>query len=93
MLTYPFFIPKGINMTTRKVLGIVLIILGIAIFISLITLVTLHGYRLWSTNDSGKAEEFPTFIEYWLNFNKGTTVLSFVLGAIPVFIGFRIRKK
>ena len=80
-------------MTIRKVLGIVLIILGIAIFISLITLDTLNDYRLWSTNDSCKAEEFPTFIEYWWNFNKGITVLSFVLGAIPVFIGFRIRKK
>ena len=80
-------------MTIRKVLGIILIILGIAIFVSLITLDTLNGYRLWSINDSGKAEEFPTFIEYWWNFYKGTTILSFVLGAIPAFIGVRIRKK
>ena len=80
-------------MTIRKVLGIILIILGIAIFVSLITLYTLNGYRLWSINDSGKAEEFPTFIEYWWNFSKGTTILSFVLGAIPAFIGVRIRKK
>ena len=80
-------------MTIRKVLGIILIILGIAIFVSLITLDTLNGYRLWSINDSGKAEEFPTFIEYWWNFSKGTTILSFVLGAIPAFIGVRIRKK
>ena len=80
-------------MKIRKLLGIILIILGIAVFITLTTLDSLHDYRLWSVNDSGKAEEFPTFIEYWWNFNKGTTVLSFVLGAIPVFIGFRIRKK
>lgn len=79
-------------MTIRKVLGIMLIILGIAIFVSLVILDTLNDYRLWSINDSGKAEEFPTFIDYWWNFNKGTTILSFVLGAIPVFIGIRIRK-
>lgn len=80
-------------MTIRKVLGVILIILGIAIFVSLTTLDTLHDYRLWSINDSGKAEEFPTFMEYWWNFNKGTTVLSFVLGAIPFSIGVRLRKK
>ncbi len=80
-------------MTIRKVLGVILIILGIAIFVSLITLDTLHDYHLWSINDSGKAEEFPTFIEYWWNFNKGTTVLSFVFGVIPGFIGYRILKK
>lgn len=80
-------------MKIRKVLGSILIILGIAIFVSLITFDTLHGYRLWSVNDSGKAEEFPTFIEYWWNFNKGSTILSFMLGAIPAFIGVRIRRK
>ena len=80
-------------MTIRKVLGVILIILGIAIFASLITFDTLHDYRLWSINDSGKAEEFPTFIEYWWNFNKGTTILSFVLGAIPFSIGVRLREK
>ena len=80
-------------MELRKLLGIILIILGIAIFISLTTLDTFHDYRLWSMNDSGKAEEFPTFIEYWWNFNKGSTILSFMLGAIPAFIGVRIQKK
>ena len=80
-------------MTIRKVLGVILIILGIALCVSLITFITLHGYRLWSINDSGKAEEFPTFIEYWWNFNKGSTVLSFVLGAIPFSIGVQLRKK
>ena len=80
-------------MKFRNVLGIILMILGIAIFVSLTVFDTLHDYRLWSINDSGKAEEFPTFIEYWWNFSKGTTILSFVLGAIPAFIGVRIRKK
>ena len=80
-------------MKVRNVLGIILMILGIAIFVSLTVFDTLHDYRLWSINDSGKAEEFPTFIEYWWNFNKGSTVLSFVQGAIPFSIGARLRKK
>ena len=80
-------------MKIRKLLGIILIILGIAIFISLTTLNTLHSYRQWIIDDYGKFEEFPTFIEYWWNFNKGTTVLSFMLGGIPCFIGYRIFKK
>ena len=80
-------------MKTRKFLSLFLIILGVAIFVSLITLDALHDYRLWSINDSGKAEEFTTFISYWWNFNKGTTVLSFVFGFIPCFIGYRILKK
>ena len=79
-------------MKIRKLLGIILIILGIAVFITLTTLDSLNGYRLWSVNDSGKAEEFPTFIEYWWNFNKGSTIFSFMLGAIPIFIGVRIRR-
>ena len=79
-------------MKIRKVLGIIFIVLGIAIFVSLITLNSIHGYLLWNTNDSGKAEEFLTFIEYWWNFNKGATVLSFISGAVPFFIGYRILK-
>lgn len=80
-------------MKIRKILGIVLIILGIAIFVSLTVFNTLHGYSLWSVNDSGKAEQFPTFIGYWWNFNRGTTILSLALGAVPFSIGVRIRKK
>ena len=80
-------------MKIRKVLGIILMILGIAIFVSLTVFDTLHDYRLWSINDSGKAEQFPTFMEYWWDTNKGTTLLSFVQGAIPFSIGARIRKK
>ena len=80
-------------MKFRNVLGIILMILGIAIFVSLTVFDTLHDYRLWSINDSGKAEEFPTFIEYWWNFNKGSTVLSFVQGAIPFSIGYVLLKK
>ena len=80
-------------MKIRKVLGIILMILGIAIFVSLTVFDTLHDYRLWSINDSGKAEQFPTFMEYWWETNKGTTLLSFVEGAIPFSIGIRLRKK
>ena len=79
-------------MKFRNVLGIILMILGIAIFVSLTVFDTLHDYRLWSINDSGKAEEFPTFIEYWWNFNKGTTILSIILGSIPFCIGIRLRR-
>ena len=80
-------------MKIRKLSGIILMILGIAIFVSLTTNNTLHGYRLWSINDSGKAEQFPTFMEYWWNFNKGRTLLSLALGAVPFYIGVRLRKK
>ena len=80
-------------MKIRKVLGIILMILGIAIFVSLTVFDTLHDYRLWSINDSGKAEQFPTFMEYWWETNKGTTLLSFVQGAIPFFIGYVLLKK
>jgi len=80
-------------MKLRKVLGIVLIILGIAIFVSLTVFDTLHDYRLWSINDSGKAEQFPTFMEYWWDTNKGATLLSLALGAVPFSIGVRLRKK
>ena len=80
-------------MKLRKLSGIILMILGIAIFVSLMTFNTLHGYRLWSINDSGKAEQFPTFMEYWWDTNKGTTLLSFVQGAIPFSIGACLRKK
>lgn len=76
----------------RKVIGLILILLGILIFVSLMTWDTIHDWHLWSTNDTGKAEEFPTFIEYWWNFNKGTTILSLILGSIPFCIGIRLRR-
>ena len=80
-------------MKIRKLSSIILMILGIAIFVSLTVFDTLHDYRLWSINDSGKAEQFPTFMEYWWETNIGTTILSFVQGAIPFSIGARLRKK
>ena len=80
-------------MKPRKVLGIILMILGIAIFVSLTAFDTLHDYRLWSINDSGKAEQFPTFMEYWWETNIGTTLLSLAQGAVPFSIGARLRKK
>ena len=79
-------------MKPRNVFGLILILLGILIFISLVTLDTIHDWHLWSTNDTGKAEEFPTFLAYWWNFNKGTTLLSFIFGAIPFYIGLQLRK-
>ena len=78
---------------SRKNIGLILILLGILIFVSLMTWDTIHDWHLWSTNDTGKAEEFPTFLEYWWNFNKGATVLSFVLGAIPSYLGIRLRRQ
>ena len=80
-------------MKYRKFFGAILIILGIAIVLFLTVGNMLNGYRLWSTNDSGKAEEFPTFIEYCWNFYKMSTVLAFGLGAIPFSIGLNILKK
>ena len=80
-------------MKIRKLSSIILMILGIAIFVSLTVFDTLHDYRLWSINDSGKAEQFPAFMEYWWETNIGTTILSFVQGAIPFSIGARLRKK
>ena len=77
----------------KKVISLILILLGILIFASLMTLDTLNYWRLWSTNDTGKAEQFPSFLAYWWNFSKPALVLSSVLGAIPIFIGIRIRKK
>ena len=77
----------------RKIIGLILILLGILIFASLMTLDTLNYWRLWSTNDTGKAEQFPSFLAYWWNFSKTSLILSFVLGAIPFSIGVYLRKK
>ena len=80
-------------MKLRKNIGLILILIGILIFVSLMALDTSNYWRLWSTNDTGKAEQFPNFLAYWWNFSKTTLVLSSVLGAIPIFIGILIRKK
>ena len=77
----------------RKIIGLILILLGILIFVSLVTLDTIHDWRLWITNDTGKAEQFPTFLAYWWNFNKSTTLLCFILGAIPFCIGLRLHRQ
>lgn len=77
-------------MKLRKIIGLILILLGILVFLSLIAEVTAHDWRLWNSNDTGKAEEFPTFFAYWWNFNKGMTILSFIIGAIPFCICVRL---
>lgn len=80
-------------MKKRKFLGIILIILGIAMLVSLLTFDTLHRYRLWSSNDSGKADEFSTFRAYLWDVSRGTVVLSFALGSIPGAIGIILLRK
>ena len=77
---------------SKKVIGILLMLLGILIFVSLMSFDTLNYWRLWSTNDTGKAEQFPNFLAYWWNFFKTALTISFVLGAIPFSIGARLRK-
>jgi hypothetical protein len=80
-------------MKKQKLLGILLIILGIVVFISSITPNILKHYHLWSTNDSCKADEFPTFSAYLWNFSKGAFVISFVLGSIPCYLGVTLLRK
>ena len=80
-------------MKKLRILAIFLMILGITIFVFLSVYQTIHSYRLWSSTESWKAEEFPTFIGYWWNFNKGLMLVAFLLGSIPCSIGYRILKK
>ena len=77
----------------RKILATILIILGIAICVSLICYETSLRYRAWSTNDSGKAEAFPSFSEYLWSISKGAYVISFALGAVPCTIGIVLLRK
>jgi len=91
-LTDPLFSQLEVVVKLRKTIGLILILLGILVFVSLITADTIHDWYRWSANDTGKAEEFPTFLAYWWNFNKGMTILSFVLGSIPFYIGIRLRR-
>lgn len=77
----------------RKAIGLMLILLGILIFVSLVTLNTLNLWHLWSIGDLAIADAFPTFLACCWNYQKRTTLNSFVLGAIPIYIGIRLRKK
>ena len=77
----------------RKVLAAILILLGIAICVSLICIETSLRYRAWSTNDSGKADAFPSFSEYLWSISKGAYVISFALGAIPCSFGIVLLRK
>ena len=77
----------------KRTIGLILILLGILIFVSLVTLDTLNLWRLWSTGELAIGDTFPTFLACCWNYQKSTTVMSFLLSAIPFYIGILLRRQ
>jgi hypothetical protein len=77
----------GGNHMNRKLRGILLIILGIYICISLIVYQAETCYRIWSANDCGKADMYPIFSEYFWKKSQGAVIISVIFALPGVLLG------
>lgn len=78
-------------MPKQKLLGIVLILLGLACSGALILYSLHHAEYMWHTEM--KSQSFSTFAEYYFSISKGTLFLSGCIGAILFVAGVcRLRK-
>lgn len=77
----------------KRTAGLILMILGVAIAISLIIGYVYFGYPQWQNLDPFKAEEFPTFWDFYWGWYSAESLLSIAIGGVFVYVGIRLRKK
>lgn len=77
----------------KRLAGLILMVLGVAISLYLLIWSAQSSYLHWKTTDSFKAEEFPTVWAYYIECCNGQFIASLATGAIPFYIGIRLRKK
>ena len=63
-------------MTFRKILGIVLILVGIAFCVFMIATQYNHCSERWSSNIDGKADQFATADEFFWAVSKGAVLIA-----------------
>lgn len=77
----------------KRLAGLILMILGASISLFLLAWSAQSGYLHWKTMDSFKVEEFPTIWAYYWGRETSSFLYALVCGAIPFYIGIRLRKK
>ena len=77
----------------KRTAGLILMILGVVIAISLIIGYVYFGYPQWRNLDPFKAEEFPTFWDFYWGWYSAESLLSIAIGGVFVYAGIRLRKK
>ena len=72
-------------MNSRKVAGIICIILGVVLCVGLITFQYNHCVDMW--NNTYKNREYASALEYFFEVSSGAIFISIAAGAIPVIYG------
>ena len=72
-------------MNSRKVAGVICIILGIVLCVGLITFQYNHCVEMW--NNTYKNQEYASAMEYFLEVSNGAIFISIAVGVIPVITG------
>ena len=77
----------------KRTAGLILMILGVAIAISLIIGHIYVGYPIWENLEPYVAVEFPTFWDFYWDWYLAESLLSIAIGGVFVYAGIRLRKK
>ena len=78
-------------MKKHKLIGILLICVGIILAFALISLQVLHCYEMWTTEF--KADHFNSFLEHFFAVSKGAILVSLFIGVIPTVAGVVFYRK
>ncbi len=78
-------------MKKHKLIGILLICIGVTIGFALIFLQVLHCYGMWTSEF--KFSHFNSFWEYFFAVSKGAILVSLFIGVIPTVAGVVFYRK
>jgi len=78
-------------MNSRKVTGIICIVLGVILCVGLIAFQYNHCVNMWSNTHKG--QEYASALEYFFAVSKGAICIAVIGGAIFMFEGIGLLRR
>ena len=70
-----------------KKVGIILIVIGLILFIGLLSAVIITDYHQWALNLDGFQHKYASFADLLYSREKGAFLISAILGLLPISLG------
>ena len=71
----------------RKKAGILFIVIGLIVFLGMISTVVILEYRRWALNLDGFQYKYASFAHLLYSREKGAFLISLILGLLPISMG------
>ena len=71
----------------RKKVGIILIVIGLILFVGLLSSLIIAAYHAWALNLDGFQYRYASFADLLYSREKGSFLISAILGLIPISLG------